>query len=127
MCGSANAGVVAELARWVPYNEHERCIAHSHTRANVGWLTGGSELSPRSMAEIPRNLPRKLKEIRVRAGLSKTAMIRALKYKVSALYPSDISQLEQGDRQPPYFLLMAYSSFRGVSMSVLTDDDLTLD
>jgi hypothetical protein len=79
------------------------------------------------MVELPLYLSRKIKEIRIRAGLSKTAMIRALKYNASPLYPSDISQFESGERQPPSLLVMAYSKFRGVPMSVLTDDNLTLD
>lgn len=85
------------------------------------------EVSRRSMVELPRNLSIKLRAIRIKADLSKTAMIRALKYKASALYPSDISQFERGERQPPSLLVMAYSKLRGVPMSVLTDDDLTLD
>lgn len=85
------------------------------------------EVSQHPMVELPLNLSRKLKEIRIRADLSKTAMIRALKYKASPLYPSDISQFERGERQPSFLLLMAYSKFRGVPMSVLADDDLTLD
>ena len=97
-------------------------------KPELPWVgTVALEISKRSMTELPRNLSGKLKEIRIRAELSKTAMIRALKYKGSSLYPSDISQFERGERQPPSLLVMAYSKFRGVPMSVLTDDDLTLD
>ena len=85
------------------------------------------EVLQHSMVELPINLSRKLKEIRIRADLSKTAMIRALKYKASPLYPSDLSQFERGERQPSFLLVLAYSRFRGVPMSMLTDDDLTLD
>ena len=76
---------------------------------------------------IPQSLPRKLKEIRTRSGLSKTGMVKALKYQASHLYPSDISQFERGDRQPPFLVALAYARFGGFDMSVLIDDDLSLD
>jgi transcriptional regulator with XRE-family HTH domain len=60
----------------------------------------------------PKNLPRKLKQIRLKAGLSKTAIIRKLNYK-APLYPSDISQFEHGERQPPLILVLAYAQLGG--------------
>ena len=111
-----------------PYNYYERDVSPIYSNQSYrGVGTVALEISKRSMTELPRNLSGKLKEIRIRAELSKTAMIRALNYKGSSLYPSDISQFERGQRQPPSLLVMAYSRFRGVPMSVLTDDDLTLD
>jgi hypothetical protein len=75
---------------------------------------------------IPKNLPKKLKEIRVRAGLTKTAIIRALPYK-PPLYPSQISQFERGERQPPLLLMLAYAELGGTCLCVLADDELSLE
>jgi transcriptional regulator with XRE-family HTH domain len=75
----------------------------------------------------PKNLPKKLKQIRLEAGLSKTAIIRALNYKASALHPSQISQFERGERQPPLMVLLAYAKLGGTCLCVLADDELSLD
>jgi transcriptional regulator with XRE-family HTH domain len=75
----------------------------------------------------PKNLPKKLKQIRLKVGLSQTAMVRALNYKQSPLYPSQISQLERGDRQPSLLLALAYARLGDISIDVLADDDLSLE
>jgi hypothetical protein len=75
----------------------------------------------------PKNLPKKLKQIRLRAGLSKTAIIRALNYKASALYPFQISQFERGERQPPLLLVLAYAELGRTCLCVLADDELSLE
>jgi transcriptional regulator with XRE-family HTH domain len=75
---------------------------------------------------IPKNLPKKLKEIRLKAGLTRTAMIRALNYE-APLHPSEISQFERGDRQPPLLLMLAYAELGGMCLCVLADDDLPLE
>ena len=75
---------------------------------------------------IPKNLPKKLKEIRVRAGLTKAAIARALNYK-PRLYPSQISQFERGERQPPLLLVLAYAELGGTCLCVLADDELSLE
>jgi transcriptional regulator with XRE-family HTH domain len=75
----------------------------------------------------PKNLPKKLKQIRLKAGLSKTAIIRTLNYKASPLYPSHISQFERGERKPPLLLVKAYAEFGGVCLCVLADDELSLE
>jgi len=75
----------------------------------------------------PKNLPKKLKQIRLKAGLSQTALVRALNYEQSPLYPSEISQFERGDRQPPLLLMLAYAELGGTCLCVLADDDLTLE
>jgi len=36
-------------------------------------------------------------------------MVGALNYKQSPLYPSQISQFERGERQPPLLLALAYA------------------
>ena len=75
----------------------------------------------------PQNLPTKLKQIRLKAGLSKTAIIRVLNYKALALYPSHISQFERGELKPPLLLVMAYAELGGVCLCILADDDLSLE
>ena len=75
----------------------------------------------------PKNLPKKLKQIRLKAGLSRTAIITALNYKASHLYPSHIAQFERGERQPPLLLVLAYAELGGICVCVLADDELSLD
>jgi hypothetical protein len=68
-----------------------------------------------------------LLKIRLKCGLSKTALIRALNYKATPLYPSHISQFELGERQPSLILLLAYAELGGTCLCVLTDDDVFLE
>jgi transcriptional regulator with XRE-family HTH domain len=75
----------------------------------------------------PKHLSKKLKQIRLKAGLSQTAIVRALNYEQSPLYPSEISQFERGERQPPLLLVLAYARVAGISLDVLVDDQLSLD
>jgi DNA-binding XRE family transcriptional regulator len=75
----------------------------------------------------PKNLPNKLQQIRLGAGLSQTSLARELNHKQAALYPSHISQFERGERQPSLILALAYARFRGVSLEVLADDELSLE
>jgi transcriptional regulator with XRE-family HTH domain len=75
----------------------------------------------------PKNLPKKLKQIRLKAGLSKTAIIRTLNYNASPLYPSQISQFERGERQPPLLLVLAYAEFGDVCLCALADDELSIE
>jgi transcriptional regulator with XRE-family HTH domain len=75
----------------------------------------------------PNNLANKLKQIRLKAGLSKTAIIRALNYKALPLYPSHISQFERGELKPPLLLVKAYAELGGMCMCVLADDELSID
>ena len=75
----------------------------------------------------PQNLSTKLKQIRLKAGLSKTAIIRALNYKALPLYPSHISQFERGERKPPLLLIKAYAELGDTCMGVLADDELSLE
>ena len=69
----------------------------------------------------------KLRQIRLKAGLSQTALIKALDYKAKRLYPSHISQFERGERQPPLLLVVAYAEFGGTCLCVLANDELSLE
>lgn len=75
----------------------------------------------------PRDLPKKLKQIRLNAGLSQTSLARAPNFHQFRLYPSQISQFERGECQPSLVLTLAYARFRGVSLEVLADDELSLE
>ena len=74
----------------------------------------------------PEKLAEKLKQIRTRRGLSQSQMVKALNYKASPLRASQISNFEQGKREPPAMLLLAYARFAGVIVDVLIDDKLKL-
>jgi len=74
----------------------------------------------------PKRLARKLLQIRIGLGLSQAELVKELNYKGSPLYASQISQYEQGNREPPLMLLLAYARLAGVSTDVLIDDKLTL-
>jgi len=74
-----------------------------------------------------QDLPKKLKQIRLKSGLSKAAIIRALKYKAAPLYPSQISRFERGECRPPLMVLLAYAKLGGTCLCVLADDELSLD
>jgi transcriptional regulator with XRE-family HTH domain len=74
----------------------------------------------------PKRLAKKLARIRQSLGLSQTELVKALKYKASPLRPSQISNFENGNREPPVMLLLAYARLVGVSTDVLIDDKLDL-
>ncbi len=75
---------------------------------------------------MPAKLPKKLRKIRQDLGLSQTEIVKALNYTASPLRASQISQYENGKREPPMMLLLAYSRLAGVSLESLVDDKLKL-
>lgn len=75
---------------------------------------------------VPKNLAKKLGQIRLKLGLSQTQLVEALNYKESPLRAAQISQFETGRREPPLMLLLAYAKLAGVSTDVLIDDKLRL-
>lgn len=74
----------------------------------------------------PKKLARKLARIRMDLGLSQAEMVKALNYNASPLYPSQISNFEQGKREPPLMILLAYAKLAKVSTDALIDDTLDL-
>ena len=76
---------------------------------------------------VPKKLAKKLALIRMRLGLSQTQLVEALRYKATPLYPAQISNFEQGKREPPLGVLLAYARLAGVSTDVLIDDKLPLN
>lgn len=75
---------------------------------------------------MPKKLSRKLALIRVRLGLSQVQLVEALNYSQSPLYASQISNFEQGKREPPSMVLLAYARLAGVSVECLIDDKMKL-
>jgi transcriptional regulator with XRE-family HTH domain len=75
---------------------------------------------------MPKKLAKKLALIRLRLGLSQTQLVGALNYRATPLYASQISNFEQGKREPPLMVLLAYARLADVSMECLVDDKMKL-
>lgn len=75
-------------------------------------------------------LAEKLCEIRTRLGLSQAQMVRLLKGQSlpspPRVYSGNISRFEQGLREPPLLVLLAYARAAGVAVEVLIDARLEL-
>ena len=72
--------------------------------------------------DYPRKLARKLRRVRVKAGLSQSEIARVLGVTDRAL----ISQYETGKRQPSLPVLLKYARLAKVTMDVLVDDKIKL-
>src|SRR5205085_5939978 len=80
----------------------------------------------RSRRPAPRRLGEKLLQIRTALGLSQTGMVKRLDYEDSPLYAAQISNFEQGKREPPMMLVLAYARAASIPMELLVDDRLDL-
>lgn len=80
----------------------------------------------RSHRQILTRLGEKLKQIRVSLHLTLEQMIEHLDYKSSPVYPTNISGMERGEREPPLLLLLAYARLVGISTDLLIDDAIDL-
>lgn len=74
----------------------------------------------------PARLGEKLRKIRASLDLTLERMIECLGYEDSPIYPTNISGMERGEREPPLTLLLAYARLAGVSTDVLIDDEMNL-
>ena len=74
----------------------------------------------------PKRLGEKLLRIRTALGLSQTGIVERLDYEDSPLYPAQISNFEQGKREPPLQLLLAYARLANIPLEILADDKLDL-
>jgi len=74
----------------------------------------------------PKRLGEKLLQIRTALELSQTQIVKSLDYQESPLYPAQISNFEQGKREPPLQLLLAYARLANVPLEILADDKLDL-
>ena len=75
---------------------------------------------------VPKKLGKKLRQIRERLGMSQREIVVALNYKDTPLRSSQISQYENGQREPTMMLVLAYARLARVPMEVLVDDKLKL-
>jgi transcriptional regulator with XRE-family HTH domain len=75
---------------------------------------------------MPKKLGKKMKQIRLRLGMSQREIVTALNYKATPLRASQISQYEQGQREPTMMLVLAYARLAGISTDVLIDDKIKL-
>lgn len=80
----------------------------------------------RSNRPRPGRLGEKLRFIRTSLSLTLEQMIGQLQYTDSPLYPTNISAMERGEREPPLSLLLAYARLVGISTDLLIDDKLNL-
>jgi transcriptional regulator with XRE-family HTH domain len=80
----------------------------------------------RSQRPRPKRLGEKLRQIRASLGLTLEQMIEHLGYKDSPLYPTNISGMERGEREPPLTLLLTYARLVNISTDVLIDDEINL-
>jgi len=80
----------------------------------------------RSHRPRPTRLGEKLRQIRTSLGLTLEQMIDRLSYKDSPIYPTNISGMERGEREPPLALLLAYARLVAISTDILIDDELDL-
>jgi DNA-binding XRE family transcriptional regulator len=73
----------------------------------------------------PKNLPRKLRQIRNALGLSQSEMLRTLgaEHLFSA---ARISEYETGVREPSLWVLLAYGRIARVHLESIVDDNATL-
>jgi transcriptional regulator with XRE-family HTH domain len=74
----------------------------------------------------PKRLGEKLLQIRMALELSQTGIVQSLDYDESPLYPAQISNFEQGKREPPLQLLLAYARLANIPLEILADDKLDL-
>jgi transcriptional regulator with XRE-family HTH domain len=75
---------------------------------------------------MPKKLGKKMKQIRLSLGMSQREIVRALNYKDTPLRASQISQYEQGQREPTMMFVLAYARLAKVPMEVLVDDKMKL-
>jgi transcriptional regulator with XRE-family HTH domain len=80
----------------------------------------------RSHRPRPTRLGEKLRQIRASLDLTLEQIIERLDYTDSPIYPTNISGMERGEREPPLTLLLAYARLAGISTDTLIDDRLDL-
>jgi transcriptional regulator with XRE-family HTH domain len=73
----------------------------------------------------PKNLARKLLQIRNTLGLSQSQLLRRLGA-AEGFTPARISEYESGAREPSLWMLLAYGRVARVHVEALIDDDASL-
>ncbi len=90
------------------------------------YLAKEVRLMGRSVRPRPKRLGEKLRHIRSTLNLTLQQLIERLNYNDSPIYPTNISGMERGEREPSLFLLLAYARLAGISTDMLIDDNLDL-
>jgi transcriptional regulator with XRE-family HTH domain len=80
----------------------------------------------RGKTEKPKRLSWKLRELRLKLGMSHKEMYEALAAQKVKVHIGYISLFEIGERTPSLLVLLAYSNIAGISMNLLVDDSLDL-
>ena len=80
----------------------------------------------RSRQPRPEKLAEKLKEIRLKLGLTQQQMFELLGNTKTALYVGHISLYEKDERIPPLLVLLRYARVTNLPLEVLIDDDMKL-
>jgi transcriptional regulator with XRE-family HTH domain len=80
----------------------------------------------RSRQPRPARLAEKLREIRLKLGLSQSQMFERLGETGTPLYPGHVGLYETGQRLPPLLVLLRYARAAGVTIDDLVDDGLDL-
>lgn len=75
---------------------------------------------------MPKKLGKKMRQIREGLGMSQRQIVEALNYTATPLRASQISQYEQGQREPTMMLVLAYARLAKVSVESLIDDKMKL-
>ncbi|MGA9995261.1 MAG: helix-turn-helix transcriptional regulator [Pyrinomonadaceae bacterium] len=81
-------------------------------------MGGGARMKQERLAE-------KLLQIRLALGLSQSELLKRLGVEDLIVY-NQISRYENGKREPPLKILLAYARVANVSTDVLIDDELDL-
>ena len=74
----------------------------------------------------PRYLPSKLREIRYKLDLTQEQMAKNLSSKKAPVHPGNISEYENGKREPSLLTLLKYSRLAETTIDVLVDDKMDL-
>lgn len=80
----------------------------------------------RSRQPRPKKLAKKLRDIRLKLGLSQKEMFDRLKDRKTPLYVGHISLFETGQRVPSLLVLLKYARVGSTTMEAIIDDDVKL-
>jgi transcriptional regulator with XRE-family HTH domain len=80
----------------------------------------------RKSQENPKRIAEKVRDIRLKLGLTQEAMFDALVEQGVKIHVGYISLFEIGERVPGLLIILAYARIAGVSTDLLIDDKLDL-
>lgn len=74
----------------------------------------------------PKRLAPKLRQIRLRLGLTQDEMAKLLRRRNTPVYPGHVSEFEKARREPSLLVLLRYARAAGVIVDALIDDEIQL-